>query len=105
VKRAANTDRNHPEIVNAFQGRGCSVQTLGQVGDGCPDLLVGVAGMNLLVEVKSYPAGTVKGDLSEDQAAWHSAWRGQACVVRSLEDVGRLVQSVRALREVEQEAG
>jgi hypothetical protein len=105
MRRAANTDRNHAEIVNAFRGLGCSVETLHRVGGGCPDLLVGIVGINLLVEVKAFPEHTEKGQLHEEQLVWHAAWRGQVCVVRSLEEVGRLVEGARALREVEQEVG
>ncbi len=34
-------------------------------------------------------------ELSEDQARWCAEWRGQYALVRSLEDVGRLVQAAR----------
>ena len=102
MKRAANIDRNHTEIRLAFEGLGCSVQPLHQIGKGCPDLLVGVPGspaFNLLVEVKGFPAHTEKGKLNPDQEAWHAWWNGQVAVVRSLEDVGRLIKSLKTLME------
>lgn len=100
MRRAANLDTNHAEIVNALRGLGCSVLSLAALGHGTPDLLIGVPGspaLNLLVEVKAFPAGTIKGEPNEEQAAWHRDWRGQVAVVRSLEDVGRLVEAARAL--------
>lgn len=100
MRRAANVDANATAVTNAFRGLGCSVEPTHMVGRGFPDLVVGVAGINLLVELKAFPAHTEKGRLSDEQQAWHDAWRGQVCVVRSLEDVGRLVESVRAWREV-----
>jgi hypothetical protein len=103
VRRAANIDSNHVEIVNAFRGLGCSVETLHRVGDSVPDLLVGVAGLNLLVEVKRGDGGPAKAALTADQERWHAAWRGQVCIVRSLEEVGRLVTAARMLREIEEE--
>lgn len=112
MRRAANIDRNHAELVNAFRGLGCSVISLAAVGKGCPDLLVGVEcgprRLNLLVEVKAFRDGTVKGELGPEQAAWHREWRGQVAVVRSLEDAGRLVRAAREeaemLREVKEMA-
>ncbi len=98
MRRAANLDTNHGEIVNAFRGLGCSVQSLAGCGSGVPDLLVGVPGnpaLNLLVEVKAFPAGTVKGEPNEEQRVWHSEWRGHVAVVRSLEDVGLLVRAAK----------
>ncbi len=68
-----------------------------------PDLLVGVPGnpaLNLLVEVKAFPAGTVKGEPNEEQRAWHEEWRGQVAIVRSLEEVGLLVKVARMLGTV-----
>src|SRR3972149_1571025 len=46
------TDANHTEIVNALQAIGASVTSLADVGGGCPDLLVGYRGQNMLLEVK-----------------------------------------------------
>jgi len=103
MRRAANVDRSHPEIVNAFEGLGCSVLSLAALGRGVPDLVVGIPGspaINLLVEVKSFPAHTEKGVLTQEQKDWHSSWRGQVAIVRSLEDVGRLVKAARMQREV-----
>jgi hypothetical protein len=88
--RRAKIDSNQPDIVTAFEGRGATVQSLARVGDNCPDLLIGIFGINIVAEVKSHPAGTVAGEPSEGQAEWIKNWRGLAVVVRSLEDVGRV---------------
>lgn len=99
TRSTGNLDANHHEIANAFRGLGCSVQSLADVGKGCPDLLVGIdcgnLRVNLLVEVKAFPAGTLKGELNDDQTRWHESWRGQVATVRSLEDVGRLVKAAK----------
>lgn len=103
MRQAANRDVNHEQTVLAFRGQGCSVESLHRVGGGVPDLLVGLDcgafRLNLLVEVKRGDGGAVKGALSEEQAAWHSAWRGQVAVVRRIEDVRDLVKAARALAE------
>lgn len=77
MKRAAKVDSNQAAIVSALEKTGATVQTLGQVGKGCPDLLVGRLGKLVLLEVKSK-----KGKLTPDQEEWHRRWRGQVAIVR-----------------------
>lgn len=72
MRRAARTDTNQSEIVAAYRQLGASVQHLHTIGQGCPDLLVGISGLNILVEVKS-----AKGKLTGDESAWHASWAGQ----------------------------
>lgn len=90
MRRAANVDKNQPEIVAVFRAMGCSVQHLHAVGAGCPDLLIGLNGTNILVEVK-----TAKGKLEATQEVWHRDWRGQVCVVRTVAEAQALVERVR----------
>jgi hypothetical protein len=81
MRLRARIDTNHKEIVDALRSAGCSVQSLAQIGKGCPDLLVGRAGRNWLLEVK---AGRAK--LTDDEWRWHAAWRGETATVRTLSD-------------------
>ena len=71
-------DANQPAIVKALRWRGATVQHLHEVGRGCPDILVGFLGHNILMEIKS-----AKGTLTPDEAEWHQAWNGQVCIVRT----------------------
>jgi len=50
--RAGRTDTNQTEIVEAFRSLGCSVHITSNVSHGFPDIVVGVCGLNLLVEIK-----------------------------------------------------
>ena len=86
MRRIAKVDANQPDIVAALRKVGASVTLLSQVGGGCPDLLVGIAGVNLLMEVKdgSKPMSAQK--MTPDQVEWHQLWRGQSVVVRSVEE-------------------
>lgn len=88
-------DGNHHAIVRAFKQAGASVLDLSGVGDGCPDLLIGIAGVDLLVEIKlpiGKRGGTAHSDLNQIQRAFHSSWRGRSpVVVRRVEDVEPLV--------------
>lgn len=71
MRRRAKVDSNHGEIVTALKSAGCTVQSLAEVGSGCPDLLVGYHGKSFLLEVKSRG-----GTLTEDQVQWLARWRG-----------------------------
>jgi len=73
MKLFGRVDANHREIVKALRDAGCSVKSLGSVGGGCPDLLVGRLGKNYLLECKSGP----KGKFTTDQQAFQVIWRGQ----------------------------
>ena len=88
MRRAAKVDSNHRVIVQAFRALGCTVQSLAAVGKGVPDLLVGFAGLNHLVEVK-----VAKGKETPAQVKWAAMWRTTVHLVRSVEDVQRLVKA------------
>lgn len=95
MRTAAKVDDNQAEVVDGLRQMGCTVQILSAVGKGCPDLLVGVAGINLLMEVKdgSKPESATR--LTPDQVKWHGEWRGQVHVVKSLEHAIRIINYVR----------
>ena len=98
--RAARTDANHAEIVQAFRQCGARVLSLAKVGNGCPDLLVYVGCVLRLVEVKRPKAkGARAGTLTPDQERFHAEW--PVITVRTLADVEtivRLMQSVELIR-------
>lgn len=75
-------DANHAEIVQALKTVGCSVLDLADVGHGCPDLLVGYAGRNWLMEVKD---GDNKA-LTPDESRFALLWRGQRATVRTVDE-------------------
>lgn len=94
MRRAARTDANQSEIVDALRKCGATVQSLAAVGDGVPDLLVGLAGMNLLIEVKDGSKPPSGRKLTPDQEAWHAAWGGAPVFVVTCVD-----QAVQMVRE------
>ena len=63
---AKRTDKNQQAIILAFHHFGCQVQSLADVGKGCPDLLVNFDGRLILVEVKD---GNKR--LLKSQRDWH----------------------------------
>ena len=86
MRRRGRIDRNQAEIVSALERMGCSVQSLARQGSGCPDLLIGYRGRNVLLEVKA-----PKGKPTSDQMTWGATWRGQLAIVRSVDDAIRAV--------------
>lgn len=82
-------DSNQKEIVKQLRDIGCTVQLLNKVKSGCPDILVGVRGLNLLFEIK-----TEKGTLTEDERIWISKWSGQVRVVKSFDDILETIENL-----------
>lgn len=80
LRIAAATDASQREIVKVLRAAGCTVASLHRVGDGVPDLLVGRAGRNFLLEVKVDGRG-----LNDRQKDWHRTWSGQRAVVTTPE--------------------
>ena len=74
-------------VMRELERAGWSVQSLSQVGHGVPDLLVATPeGETFLIEVKA-PGR----ELSERQRRWKARWRGKVVVVRSLDELARMV--------------
>ena len=95
MRRAARVDDNQKEIVEAARKMGCTVQLLHSVGQGCPDLLVGISGTNDLWEVKDGRKTASHRRLTDDQVKWHSEWRGRVCVIRSVDEAIARVNEIR----------
>lgn len=82
---AGRTDANHTDIVKALLNAGCSVQSLATVGLGCPDLVVGFAGLNILIEAKNGANPPSERKLNDAEKTWHKRWKGQVTTVYSPE--------------------
>ena len=93
MRRASRVDANQDEIVQALRGIGCSVQLLHTVGKGCPDLLCGYRGRNVLLEVKDGSKPPSKRKLTPDEQEWHDDWRGSVFVVKDIDDAINVVSS------------
>lgn len=81
MRRAAKVDENQQAIVDALRGAGASVVSLAGVGNGCPDLLVGV-GLDLwLMEVKHPGRSKNRRAPNALQQEWHARWKAKPVVV------------------------
>lgn len=94
---AKQVDANQVAVVAALRAAGATVQHLHAVGQGCPDLLVGIAGTNFLVEVKDGAKPPSAQQLNDDQLKWHRQWRGQVTVINSARQAFEFAR-VRAVR-------
>ena len=87
MRRASRIDDSHHAVVAALRAVGASVQSLAEVGNGCPDLLVGYHGEVWLLEIKDGSKSPSARKLTPDQEAWHREWRGgHLSVVTSVDD-------------------
>lgn len=86
MRRRARVDSNQAEITAALRKAGASVQPLHSIGKGCPDLLVGFRGRNLLFEVKDGNKPPSAQELTPDGFKWSRMWIGQYHIVRSADE-------------------
>lgn len=92
--RMAKADANQPKVVAAMRALGASVQHLHAVGQGCPDLLCAIAGVNFLVEVKDGDKVPSAQKLTPDQVTWHSKWHAPVYIINSVPAAIELVQKI-----------
>jgi len=92
MRRAARVDANQAEIVEALRWKHATVAYTYQIGQGFPDILVGVPAsdgncglMNALFEIKGED-----GKLTNDEAIFHCTWRGQLDTVYTPEQACEL---------------
>lgn len=81
--------------MKTFRSLGCSVQHLHTVGKGCPDILIGYRGLNLLVEIKDGSLSPSAKKLTLDEQGWHDNWLGQVCIVDSIFNAINLVEEIK----------
>lgn len=60
-----------------------------------PDLLVGYKNINILIEVKDGNAPKTQQKLTPDQVVWHATWRGQVCVVNSIDAALAVIEALK----------
>lgn len=80
-------DANQSSIVKDLRALGFTVQSLADIGDGCPDIVVGKGGLNWLFEIKDWKQPPSKRKLTPKEKLWHQTWRGQVCVVETVKEV------------------
>lgn len=92
MRRKARVDDNQQEIVAALRQVGCSVISLAPVGGGCPDILCGFQGRNILMELKDGSKSPSRRKLTADQQGFHATWNGQIAVVKNVKEAIRCLR-------------
>lgn len=86
MRRAARTDDNQTEIVEALRAIGASVRVTSMIGQGFPDLVVGIFGKNHLLEIKDGKKPKSAQGLTADEAIFINEWKGKVKVVSTVEE-------------------
>lgn len=94
MRRAAKKDANHNVIADAFSKLGCSVFDTSQLGKDFPDMVIGMHGINVLIEVKR----DAKAKLTDGQFKFFHEWKGWTAVVRGIDDVPPIVSQIKQER-------
>ena len=85
--RYTPNDANQGDILKGLRRvPGLHIIDLTEVGEDCPDVLVGYKSFNWLIEIK-----TENGKLKPGQQRHYNEWYGQTAVARSLDDVLRII--------------
>ena len=79
-------DDNHNEISRALGKIGCTILDLSAVGNGCPDILVGTAGRNILMEIKDGAKPPSARKLTPQEDSFHSTWGGTVYTVCTVQE-------------------
>ena len=81
-------DSNQAQIIADLKKNGVSVLNLSRVGGGCPDILVGWQGKNILIEIK-----TAKGNLNDLQIEFFEQWKGPKFVCKSINEIIEIINN------------
>src|SRR5882762_3802599 len=90
--RAKRVDANQMEIVKFLRSIGASVCNISSFGEGAPDLIVGLFGKNFLWEVKDGKKFKSQQKLTPAEEKFHLGWKGQVCIIRSIDDALRFIK-------------
>ena len=85
---AKRVDLNHQEVVKTLRSLGATVFDASRMGQGFPDLVIGINGKTVLVEIKS---GEEK-KFTQAQLKFMENWQGSTVVrINDIESVERLI--------------
>lgn len=93
MRKRGRIDGNQVAIVRALRQMGYSVLSISDIGNGAPDLVIGAAGKNYLVELKDWTQPVSKRKLTLDEKAFHLGWQGQISVAETIEDIWEIMEA------------
>ena len=88
MRKRARVDANQKKIVSKIREAGCSVLHTHQLGKGAPDIIVGYAGNNYLIEIKDGDKPLAQQKLTPDEIKFQAEdGIRDFCLSRGLGDV------------------
>lgn len=97
MRTYGRTDDNQTEMVSALRRVGAKVQSLANIGEGCPDLLVLYRGAIFLLEVKDGSKPKSKQKLTPDEIEWHEDARHRGVAVHVVNTIELALQTIGAI--------
>jgi len=91
MRKRGKVDLNQPEIVDALRKVGATIQSLANIGNGCPDILVGHDGVWYVIEIKNGNLAPSKQRLTSDEDKWHQSAQTPVHVVNSVAEALKII--------------
>jgi Holliday junction resolvase len=89
--RAKRIDANQNEIVNQLRKIGASVFITSMVGKGFPDIVVGLRGINFLIELKDSSKPNSAKKLTADEQAFFDTWQGTVYKCETFHEILQII--------------
>ncbi len=95
MRKYGKIDANQKQIVSNLRRLGYSVYSTASLGDGFPDIIVGIKNQNFLFEIKDGTQVKSKQKLTELEQKFFDSWKGQVSKIGSLEEILEVIENLR----------
>jgi hypothetical protein len=89
--RARRVDGNQRAFVQGLRDAGCTVAVTSSLGEGFPDVTVGLRMRTFLFELKDPAKPPSARKLTPAEQKWHDGWRGHVAVVTTVEEALEII--------------
>ena len=80
-------DQNQKELIEAAKKLGFSVKNTAMVKDGFVDVVLGIHGLNFLIEIKNPSGPSTQQKLTIMEEKFHREWNGSTHIVKTIDDL------------------
>lgn len=87
-------DANQGALNKLARAMGCSVWVTSDCGEGAPDAVWGIHGVNLMIEIKDGAKPPSRRLLTHSEIDFHAKWKGQIAIVSTIEEAAALINSI-----------
>ncbi len=89
--RAKKIDDNQNLIVKQLRRCGVSVAITSMIGKGFPDLIIGRAGRNYMIELKDGKKTESRKQLTKNEKEFFNTWTGQINKCESFDQIATII--------------